>query len=1177
MVNLKSLDAKTIEIIAQSNPGDFAIYKLDNDRLITLYVSETLAEMSGMSVEEYKCAVREDASALILKEDLPEIKKRVASVLKDGGDSEFVFRVFHKTMGSIWIKARGRIIGTYKAMPVLAVTYSRTFSDMAGPSKLLDLTSAIIYVIDKVNYEILFANDVSMRIWGHGDFAGQSCYKYINNSETPCAECQVPFLKNGSFHSDAIYSPLQDKWFSIDCREIEWYGRKAVAIYARDITAIKNIQQSIEADRNNLNDILGNVPGGVVVFSEKDDVIQLEYTNSGFFDIHHGSREYWMSRGEDPRNWLVESDRDKFNNEFYKVRSGEKNEGNAIYRIIGADGKRHWVNNLFRKAYEHEGIKYYYASFVDMDDQMAAENSKTEARMMYETAVEDAKLVVWEYDITNHRVIMAENEFTEYDYRKFGLPKYTENVPQALTKYIDDDYVDVFLDMYRKVDSGAPTASCEVWYKLQPGTEPRCERISYTTVFDDEGIPVKAYGIGQNITSAKQAQEEYYKLRSKLTENLENVVGSFQLNISKNIYISGYSPYPYVISELETQTADEHFAATARTIINKDIRNYVLKNYTCENLSSVFKNGQKVITCEYPVRTASDDIMWIHSSFHMIQNPNTGDVEGISYSQDITKRKNNETIISRIAEENCDYIGIINAANKMLSINNGTWDCEEIRTDKNMAYDDAVNMLVDHYVEPENCKDLKDKVSIGQITDMLKDNKPYFVFYDFTDEQSGKLRKQIKFDWLNEEKNEILIIQMDITEAYVREQELLHNAQKAKQDADNANKAKSEFLSHMSHDLRTPLNGIIGFTDYALKEPVKEKKQTYLEKVKASGELMLDMINDTLELSRIESGKETVDIQPVPVKELVAHVVTSLRPDAEMKGIEIRTDYAVPQDGIVLADKIKIQKIVLNLLSNAIKYTHENGTISVSVQPAYHPDHSFYGWKIAIEDNGIGMSEDFCNVMFEPFSQEKRSEISTMYGTGLGLSIVKRYTDLLGGTIKVESRIYEGTKITVSLPLTTVGSTESGTGESLTEHYSLRGKRILMVEDNEINAEIADLILKDAGIDLYRASNGKEGLEMFEASDIGYYDAILMDIRMPVMNGYEATEAIRRLDRDDSETIPIIALTADAFKETVKQAGNAGMNGYITKPIKPDTMIRAISEAMTQKSSDGRDTYGEGH
>ena len=498
----------------------------------------------------------------------------------------------------------------------------------------------------------------------------------------------------------------------------------------------------------------------------------------------------------------------------------------------------------------------------------------------------------------------------------------------------------------------------------------------------------------------------------------------------------------------------------------------------------------------------------------------------------------------------------------MMFINNGKWDFDEIKDRQGILFDDVVAILTSGYMEPEEGKELKAKTSVERIAKKLNESNSYVVFYDFVDKKGEKLRKQVIFDWLDEEKNEILLIQMDVSQAYRKEQELLREAHRAKQEADDANKAKSEFLSHMSHDLRTPLNGIIGFTEYALKESDADKKQSYMEKVEASGKLMLDMINDTLELSRIESGKETLDKQAVTARELVASVVTSLSPEAELKNIELKTRYEVDMDSLVFADKTKTQKIVLNLVSNAIKYTHENGTVYVSVLPVNKQDNGGCSWEITVEDNGIGISEEFCSMMFEPFSQEKRSDISTMAGTGLGLSIVKKYVDMMQGTIEVKSKVHEGTKITVCLPIEKADGTATQEYDGGRTYESLKGRRILIFEDNLINAEIAELLLKDAGVRTDHAVNGREGLKIFEASKAGYYDAILMDIRMPVMNGYEATEAIRALNRSDALSIPIIALTAEAFKETVDYAESLGMNGYIIKPVDSDAMLRTIAEKI---------------
>lgn len=381
----------------------------------------------------------------------------------------------------------------------------------------------------------------------------------------------------------------------------------------------------------------------------------------------------------------------------------------------------------------------------------------------------------------------------------------------------------------------------------------------------------------------------------------------------------------------------------------------------------------------------------------------------------------------------------------------------------------------------------------------------------------------------------------------------------AKAAAETADRAKSEFLSSMSHDLRTPLNGIIGFTDYAMSENDADKKQDYLRKVKSSGELMRDMVNDTLELSRIESGKGTLDLQAVDLRDVAETVVISMKPYAELKRIELNDDFSGICGRLVLADKIKIQKIILNLVSNAIKYTKEGGRVS-AVMVYVDPPEKGSNFKLSVADNGIGMSEEFRMTMFEPFTQEKRVETDAATGTGLGLSIVKKYVDLMGGTVEVKSKINSGTEVTVMLPLQGAAENDEVLKKPAVRYEMFAGKHALLIEDNDINAEIALLLLGDAGVITDRAADGKAGLEMFAGSTDGYYDFILMDIRMPVMNGFEAAAAIRGMDRTDAAAVPVIAMTADAFEESMTEARNAGMNDYITKPVDRDAMFRTIAE-----------------
>ncbi|MCI2063069.1 MAG: response regulator [Eubacteriaceae bacterium] len=267
----------------------------------------------------------------------------------------------------------------------------------------------------------------------------------------------------------------------------------------------------------------------------------------------------------------------------------------------------------------------------------------------------------------------------------------------------------------------------------------------------------------------------------------------------------------------------------------------------------------------------------------------------------------------------------------------------------------------------------------------------------------------------------------------------------------------------------------------------------------------------------------------------------------------------------VWADRLKINKIALNLISNAIKFTHSGGTVMVT--PYCSSSSNEKGTcSFIVEDTGLGMSEEFLKHMYEPFSQEKRSESVRMPGTGLGLSIVKKYVDLLGGTICVKSRLREGTRWEVTLPVTKLhGGPEEKPKEKNIE--ALQGRRILLLEDNIMNTEIASMLLKEKGLLVETAENGSLGLKKFTASPEGYYDMLLMDIRMPEMDGLEATRRIRALNRADAVTVPIIAMTADAFEESIQEAREAGMNAYITKPVEPMKMYETLLQCINDSGS----------
>ena len=377
--------------------------------------------------------------------------------------------------------------------------------------------------------------------------------------------------------------------------------------------------------------------------------------------------------------------------------------------------------------------------------------------------------------------------------------------------------------------------------------------------------------------------------------------------------------------------------------------------------------------------------------------------------------------------------------------------------------------------------------------------------------------------------------------------------------AENANQAKTIFLNNMSHDIRTPMNAIIGFTNIAMKHNPKPEVYNCLRKISTSSEHLLTLINDVLDISRIESGKIKYAPIPVDITAVADTVLNIMQGFLSNRKITFRTELAAVETPYVLADAVRIREVLVNILGNAVKFTDDGGTIRFEVSYLPGTDEGHILARYRISDTGIGMSEEFVGHIFDEFSQEETSARTQYKGTGLGMAITKRYVDLMGGTITVESRKDEGSTFTVEIPLELTDGSCIQKQNAPASQAELAGVRILLAEDNDLNAEIATTQLEELGIQVTRAANGREAVDLFAQNPPGTFDMIFMDIMMPDMNGYEATGAIRTMqDRPDASGIPIIAMTANAFAEDVQASLDAGMNGHIAKPIVMDEVIKAI-------------------
>ena len=393
---------------------------------------------------------------------------------------------------------------------------------------------------------------------------------------------------------------------------------------------------------------------------------------------------------------------------------------------------------------------------------------------------------------------------------------------------------------------------------------------------------------------------------------------------------------------------------------------------------------------------------------------------------------------------------------------------------------------------------------------------------------------------------------------------LMMEARKAQIQAEKANAAKSDFLFNMSHDIRTPMNALLGYSELMKRELTDPKLLDYQEKMEQSGNLLLSIINNVLDMARIESGKMELDENYVKIRDIYQGVYKIFQAEAEKKGIHLEMEYKVQHEHVI-CDETKNREVFLNLISNAVKYTASGGTITIRIAELGCDRQDYVRIQTEVIDTGIGMSEEFLPSLFEAFARERNTTAGKVAGTGLGMPIIKKYVDMMGGSLKVKSKLGEGSKFTVIMEYRIADEVyyEQDTDPSPdTETNRISGKHVLLAEDNDLNAEIAEFVLEDMGLMVDRVEDGVQCVARMEQKPAGTYDLILMDIQMPNMDGYKATQAIRRLADKKKAGIPIIAMTANAFEEDRKKAFEKGMNGHIAKPVDAEKVKKTILSAL---------------
>lgn len=711
----------------------------------------------------------------------------------------------------------------------------------------------------------------------------------------------------------------------------------------------------------------------------------------------------------------------------------------------------------------------------------------------------------------------------------------------------------------------------ELQYRLRNGNGEYIWVNVKFSVIQSEGGEARVYADYHDITAEKRMQEQ-------LRQQYKDRIIRHYMSAGSDALILGHSDITqdrvleivdYTNSGLLERFGDSRegfFTGLGTMIPDENERSEFYEKYLNDPSKMAFYEGVKdiVMPCfmEFPGEKSGK---YVQFRVTLVETPDVGDVTGILTVTDITEKKIREKIFDRLSSANYDLVADINLRTDYYAIVSGG---DDLLCDHNGVNSERRRQVIDRAVVHNSAerKYLQKMLDPEYMLQRLAEEGSYSFTYSFRNSAGEICVKNMLVSAIDLRLERVCLIRSDVTDVVAGERRAKEEMEKALKKAEKASRVKSDFLSSMSHDIRTPMNAIVGMTNLALANmDSRERVEDYLRKISVSSQHLLSLINDILDMSQIEQSCLHLNLQVIRMEELISRVTSIIMPSAESAGVRFHVETGDFAHAAFLGDMLRINQVLINLLSNAVKFTPEGGTVLLRTEETDARREGFARYRFTVGDTGMGMSEEFLKHLFEPFIRS--DTVNRVEGTGLGLSITKGLTDLMGGEIRVRSRLQEGTEFEVELefePSEQDNDVQTGLIPD-GEEEDLRGYHFLLVEDNEINSEILGELLQMRGATFTVRTDGLQAVNEFCSAEPGTYDAIFMDIQMPVMNGYEATRKIRSLDHPDAESVIILAMTANAFAEDVQEAADAGMDGHIAKPVDMKLLYSTVAELLKKR------------
>lgn len=1147
--------------VINSIPGGIAAYDFnDMQNPRRLFCSDGVAKLFGCSDAADLQHYAANPWSMVFKEDYQRVYDAFQHMFISSDTLDLSYRITRKDQVLEWVHLNGKAInGIFYAV----------FTGMSDEAKLFQQISNEaaqgIYVIDKKNHDLLYYNEnVELFLTGKNNAWGKKCYTALHDKQTPCTFCPLSMIKNIEKPQELTFA--NGKSYEIRAKELEWNGLPAYTLFINDITDKITSSRKTEQLEQFYQTLVQNLPGGIAVirFDMAKKQMLPEYISEGFAAMTGMSTdEAYALYKNDATAGVHPDDLDYIIGRLNQHLKKHLDTCESIYRLRKKDGSYIWIKNNSSLILSPNEIPLIYAVYSDITKEIEAQNKlrqKYNDLLLRQQNYPLSNEILSGYcDITANRILRIYDKTGIDPLQKFGFER--QNFFKGLATLIESPeerqhFLNTFLNapLLEKFAQGINSQELECFIRMSHDNSGHYLKCVINMIESPDN--------GHTIGVLSVLDLTQFKINDQISMHLAHAHYDFiaTCDFNSDSYQLFFTNSKANLMPPEQGSYSKNIVAFLQTFTVPKDREFCMEMFDPANMQRRLYH-ENSYSFHYSLKDEQGHIYTKNMIVFLIDQR----LNKVGMARaDITDYVREQRALLNTLAYTFEQLSIINLVTKEFTMYTRKSVLQNLSPYKCADFNRALHKLSLPYTKLAADETAAEKFSLPVILSRLAEKPQGYEFtLPYLANDGSEKNKQINVLWGDEGHHTICLVRCDVTDIISAEKNSRSVLQNALDLAPEANRAKTDFLSAMSHDIRTPMNAIIGMTDLALDDlDNRQHLSEYLDIIKSSSSHLLTLINDILDMSRIEKGKLKL-------------ARTSFNLSVEIDRFCSRYQLLMDKNSLnflhnaellhcnCIGDTAQLQRIWDNLVSNACKFTPPGGTVTFSACEL-PSDNERLGWyKFTISDTGIGIDSESLQHLFDPFFRSSDVISKHIEGSGLGLAIVKNIVDYKGGTISVTSRQGEGTTFTVTLPLhfdtAAEHPVEKPTHTFGSADFDFSGKSLLLAEDHPINQKVAELILEKTGAAVTIVENGLQCTELFTGSAKGSFDAILMDIQMPVMNGYEAAQAIRSSIHPQSATIPIIAMTANAFAEDIKNALSAGMNAHIAKPIDPQKLYETLA------------------